>query len=305
MKTLREYIDQLDEISRRDFLKGAGATAGLAAMGAPKDAKAQIGAGENLAIDAASRVANYFKMLSQNTNPVLVRQIYNGVYEDVMSYQKQSNGRGIEQAVTTANSAIGQFLEKRFEMINNFLEKDKENDPTVPGYIARGLLGMQQPVTGMKKMDLSNTVREALGVYRQSLNQSLSILTAPQQLSKQDMDKLAAGLVLYLFAKEDNNTNIINQISQSLSKIIQTYKNKDQINQIYAGISQSHNQEKVKDPAATQRIKKSLYDASKRIISDLDSIGSRGGAEEFKEESVDEAATPDAVKRIEQLIQYK
>jgi hypothetical protein len=35
MKTLREYIDQLDEISRRDFIKGAGATAGLAAMGAP------------------------------------------------------------------------------------------------------------------------------------------------------------------------------------------------------------------------------------------------------------------------------
>jgi hypothetical protein len=34
MKTLREYIDQLDEISRRDFLKGAGATAGLAATDA-------------------------------------------------------------------------------------------------------------------------------------------------------------------------------------------------------------------------------------------------------------------------------
>jgi hypothetical protein len=40
MKTLREYIEILDEISRRDFLKGAGATAGLAAIGAPKDAKA-------------------------------------------------------------------------------------------------------------------------------------------------------------------------------------------------------------------------------------------------------------------------
>jgi hypothetical protein len=40
MKTLREYIDQLDEISRRDFIKGAGATAGLAAVGAPKDASA-------------------------------------------------------------------------------------------------------------------------------------------------------------------------------------------------------------------------------------------------------------------------
>jgi len=34
MKTLREYIDQLDEISRRDFLKTAGAAAGLAATDA-------------------------------------------------------------------------------------------------------------------------------------------------------------------------------------------------------------------------------------------------------------------------------
>jgi hypothetical protein len=34
MKTLREYINQLDEISRRDFLKGAGAAAGLAATDA-------------------------------------------------------------------------------------------------------------------------------------------------------------------------------------------------------------------------------------------------------------------------------
>ena len=32
--------EQLDEISRRDFLKGAGATAGAAALGAPKDVKA-------------------------------------------------------------------------------------------------------------------------------------------------------------------------------------------------------------------------------------------------------------------------
>jgi hypothetical protein len=41
MKTLREYIDQLDEISRRDFLKGAGAAAVGAAIGQPKDAEAE------------------------------------------------------------------------------------------------------------------------------------------------------------------------------------------------------------------------------------------------------------------------
>ena len=33
MKTLRETLDQLDEISRRDLLKGAGAAAGAAAIG--------------------------------------------------------------------------------------------------------------------------------------------------------------------------------------------------------------------------------------------------------------------------------
>lgn len=40
MKTLREYIDQLDEISRRDFLKGAGAAAAGAVVGQPQNAKA-------------------------------------------------------------------------------------------------------------------------------------------------------------------------------------------------------------------------------------------------------------------------
>lgn len=36
MKTLREYMDQLDEISRRDFLKGAGAAAVAGATGGAK-----------------------------------------------------------------------------------------------------------------------------------------------------------------------------------------------------------------------------------------------------------------------------
>lgn len=41
MKTLREYIDRLDEISRRDFLKTAGAAAVGAAIGSPKDTEAE------------------------------------------------------------------------------------------------------------------------------------------------------------------------------------------------------------------------------------------------------------------------
>jgi hypothetical protein len=44
MKTLREYLDQLDEISRRDFLRGAGAAAAGAALGKLSPAQAQSAA---------------------------------------------------------------------------------------------------------------------------------------------------------------------------------------------------------------------------------------------------------------------
>ena len=43
MKTLREYIDKIDEISRRDFLKGAGAAAAGAGLAMANPTKAQAG----------------------------------------------------------------------------------------------------------------------------------------------------------------------------------------------------------------------------------------------------------------------
>jgi len=51
MKTLREYVDQLDEISRRDFLKGTGAAVAAAALGTPKDAEAFNMTGRGWKID--------------------------------------------------------------------------------------------------------------------------------------------------------------------------------------------------------------------------------------------------------------
>ena len=60
MKTIREYIDQLDEINRRDFLKGVGATAGLAATGAAQaDWQKQADIPGVDAGHGASTVSNY------------------------------------------------------------------------------------------------------------------------------------------------------------------------------------------------------------------------------------------------------
>lgn len=67
MKTLREYIDQLDEISRRDALKYAGATAAGAALGGAagfyKGAEGQVD--KNTAYD--------YGMLSGFTQQIITR----------------------------------------------------------------------------------------------------------------------------------------------------------------------------------------------------------------------------------------
>ena len=67
MKTLREYINRLDEISRRDFIKGAGATAGLAAMGGvPGIAKAQMSPQD---AEDRKNVMAYFGSVRKLINP--------------------------------------------------------------------------------------------------------------------------------------------------------------------------------------------------------------------------------------------
>ena len=71
MKTLREYIEILDEISRRDFLKGAGATAGLAAVGAPKDAKADWERLPSITDKMTDEVTNRFVNVSNDGTATL------------------------------------------------------------------------------------------------------------------------------------------------------------------------------------------------------------------------------------------
>jgi hypothetical protein len=76
MKTLRKYIDQLDEISRRDFIKGAGATAGLAAMGsAQADWQKQADIPGVDAGHGASTVSNY---RNTSTDGSAILSLYKG-----------------------------------------------------------------------------------------------------------------------------------------------------------------------------------------------------------------------------------
>jgi hypothetical protein len=93
MKTLREYIEILDEISRRDFLKGAGATAGLAAMGAPKDAKADWERLPSITDKMTDEVTNRFVNVS-NDGTATLRYFHTagGQFQNRTLTLKKNNG---------------------------------------------------------------------------------------------------------------------------------------------------------------------------------------------------------------------
>jgi hypothetical protein len=114
MKTLREYIDQLDEISRRDFLKGAGATVGLAAIGAPKTAKAEYSSYSMTDDDWLYIVA-------------LCAMIYFGMYGKLRNKAVPAMARDVIQNLKRISTPTLDFLTDVWIM--DSLEKVRTNNP--------------------------------------------------------------------------------------------------------------------------------------------------------------------------------
>jgi hypothetical protein len=115
MKTLREYIEILDEISRRDFLKGAGATAGLAAMGAPKDAKADWERLPSITDKMTDEVTNRFVNVS-NDGTAILRYFHTagGQFQHRSLMLKRNNGVW-RQPPGSSGSAYGRLRVDNFQ----------------------------------------------------------------------------------------------------------------------------------------------------------------------------------------------
>jgi hypothetical protein len=138
MKTLREYIDQLDEISRRDFLKGAGATAGLAAVGAPAGVQAQtIGGGEDEAKNAALEAANTFFRYSKNTHKNVAQNVYNVLYQRLMQYYNFSGGSNLAVAADFALKNALKEVAVDFNDMYQQAERDKADSSIGKAYLAK------------------------------------------------------------------------------------------------------------------------------------------------------------------------
>jgi hypothetical protein len=137
MKTLREYIDQLDEISRRDFLKGAGATAGLAALGAPKTAKAEYSSYSMTDEDFEYIVA-------------LCAMMYFGMYGKLRNKAVPAMARDVIQNLKRISTPTLDFLTDIWIM--DQLEKLRTNNPDRYNMFLRIAQDQEAPVRIMNRV---------------------------------------------------------------------------------------------------------------------------------------------------------
>jgi hypothetical protein len=345
MKTLREYIDQLDEISRRDFLKGAGATAGLAAMGAqaqnaPRDAVAykptgtadddwvEIRPGQsmrrgeynrlygkpqdtqtsslqtssstdyprlaNLAVQKANQAISKFTSISiGERRPYFMNYIRENVYTQIMWYLTHASGYNAEQVIDYATEASYDAADALPTGLGDF----------VGGGGARDNVATKVVQTFISTY--ASIMKQKYDEYAKQVGQQQHQQKITGGLSKEEFDSVTEGLMLYAIYKEEKaeNTKIFKDVSAALNRIMKAYNNKDQINSLYPQIKKALEATKSagvyeKEINRSNRLAPQTIDALNRIAS--------GKEPEFKEDQeVDEDASPDAVKRIEQLIQYK
>jgi hypothetical protein len=233
MKTLREYIDQLDEISRRGFLKGAGATAAGAALGKLPPAQAQ----------SASSISRYAADLAVKT---VLRRLHQDTGYDLRNFISKN----IYKYVSTM-CAVGRCPDR--ELINRVNQLAAEEAGITKLNFVTGML------TNMKD-HAEDFVLAYANHLTDELDKSLSNTKQPDPSTSKDQDvespsvlpktgtELAgpvrpgfegkvidAGLVLYVYASKSNHeskdaikaalnnyaskTGLANNINQRLKQI--------------------------------------------------------------------------------------
>jgi hypothetical protein len=294
MKTLREYLDQLDEISRRDFLKGAGATAGLAAVGAPKDAEAQTTNYVQLANYATQQanqiITSFSSVMMSERRSYFSNYTRENIYNQTMWYLNNTNGHDAEEVIN-----YGLMTAK----------KSAEDLPTTPGdFIGGGGLrdNVAMKVVNIFVQTYASAMKQNYDKFARQNKQQQQQKQALGGLSESEVSALTDALLLYAITKEDNHPSH-KQIAQAVGKFIQAYNNKDYVNSMYAKVKPSLDQVR-SNPNLFAQEKNNFYKRASSIISNLNSL-SDGKQPEFKESEELDETSDDAIKRIEELTKYK
>jgi hypothetical protein len=322
MKTLREYIDQLDEIDRRGFLKGMGAAAVAGATGGAIGQT--IGAGENESAWAAGYSNNMWQSLAKDNNSYN-KWIYDTVKKYATEYFQYSNGVNFQDTIKTAVLEAYTAVRPDFDMFYKIVDKEKEDTSLLGTYMKNrignrlgidigGQAAQQKYAGSMKQFDLRHQAETFVGEYKKILNKTLqSVQQQPRQQSaeiapifKPENANLNRALSIYYYGKESNQ-QIAGEMAKGIAEYITATNQKDFVNASFKEIKKILDNMKSANPEQYEDLKNKMFAYYKTSLQQLKQMSDSAGPE-FKESVAEqdlEEASPDAVKRIEQLVRYK
>lgn len=173
MKTIRETLDQLDEISRRNVLKGAGAAALGAATGTATGQT--IGGGEDETKEEALKAATAFYNMSRKSNLAAARMIQSKISQRLMQFYN-FGGQDLSFAANIALNRAIDSVTSTFNQAYAQAEKNKQDHSIVGAYMSKRLgldqLSQQQQLKisgSLDQFDLMPLAEHFVKVYTQSL----------------------------------------------------------------------------------------------------------------------------------------
>jgi hypothetical protein len=294
MKTLRETLDQLDEISRRDLLKGAGATAiaGAIPLGANAQSPDYVQLA-NYAVQKANEIiTGYSSVMTAERRSYFANYTRESVYKQTIWYLNNTGGYNGQQVINYALS----YAKRECDSIKG----------GVGDFIGGGGLrdNMAMRVVNTFVQTYASAIGQKNAEYQQQVGKQQQQQKAMGGLSKEELDILIDGLTTYAMLKElgAEETPQFKDVAAAISNVIKAYNNKDYVNSLFAetkqGIAQlKQNQEALKNEIG--RLIEPTY--IPKVINNLNKMASSKKPEFESVEHVDEEATPEALAKIDKL----
>jgi hypothetical protein len=276
MKTLREYIDILDEISRRDFLKGAGAAAAGAAIGQAKGQTANFAEITRQAVSKAQNAISRFKAVQfAEHNRQLMSYVSQNVNRVILAYLMDTNGFNANDVINYAT---------------DFAFREADSVKLRPGDRMIGIMATDQTQT---------FVDSYVSAVTQKFNEYQSQVRSQSQrhpIFHKENDDLNMALTVYYFSK-DFDKDIFQEIQRALTNYISSTGKKDLVNAGYKEIKQLLDQRKSSNPEQWENLRRSFLANNKKLIQKLEQQGP-----EFKEsQELEESGPEDPIARIDRL----
>jgi hypothetical protein len=263
----------LEEISRRDLLKGAGAAAVVGAAGGVKAQEVKFDVAARIAVQKAqAAIGKFFWIRLGGEQSRIMDYIAQNVNKAVLAYSMDTNGYNVLEVIDYATDSAYRAA-----------------DAVPPSITDRG--GAKTAIsTANTFMDAyTAAILQKLNEYTRAVRSQQQSQPQQQQAQSQrsgakdiftpEYANLNLALSLYIVSK-DSNPEIHTQVKNTLNQYIQNNNNKEFVNDAYRAIANAVESSRKRDPEVQTRREDSFIKAHRSIIDNLNKSAQK---DEFKE----------------------